>query len=391
MPMFILDDPYVSDFLKQTVLSRKGAVLDNAKARVSLNDEASDVRLLDDEEFAAEARKAPRIYANSENAIGWIAANLADTKLPAMIDVFKDKVAFRDLIAPLYPDYFYKGVAYDDLDDVDPEELFYPCVVKPAVGFFSLGVHRVESAADWKPIVQKIRDEVERIRQYYPPEVLDVDRFVIEQCIEGEEFAVDAFYDGDGNVVIVNILGHLFASADDVSDRVYITSPSIIERWREPFTEFLAELGRRANLADFPVHVEMRVDENGHIAPIEVNPMRFAGWCVTDLAYHAYGVNPYACYLDGAAPDWERILPQREGNVYAVVVADIAPDVDCASIVQVNYEEFKNRFSTPLELRPVDYKRYGVFAFLFAQAREDDLSELHAILGSDLKEFMKLG
>ncbi len=388
--MFILEDPYVSDFLKNTVLERRGIVLNNAKARASLDNAKTGVRLLDDAAFAAAARHSPRIYANSENAIGWIAANLADTKLPAMIDVFKDKVAFRDLIAPMYPGYFYKGVSFEDLENVDPEELVYPCIVKPAVGFFSLGVHRVESAADWVPTVEKIRADMERIRRYYPREVLDADRFVIEHCIEGEEFAVDAFYDADGNVVIVNILGHLFASANDVSDRVYITSPAIIQRWREPFTAFLAELGERAELSDFPVHVELRVDEAGNIAPIEVNPMRFAGWCVTDLAHHAYGVNPYACYLDGLAPDWNTILPPREGNVYAVVVADISPDVDCSAILQVDYEGFRGCFSKPLELRPVDHTRYGVFAFLFAQDREDDLGELRAILSSDLKEFLEM-
>ncbi|TVM15635.1 ATP-grasp domain-containing protein [Oceanidesulfovibrio indonesiensis] len=389
--MFILDDPYVSDFLKNTVIERRGLVLDNAKARASLDGCGVDaMRLLDDAAFAAAARQSPRIYANSENAIGWIAANLADTRLPAMIDVFKDKVAFRDLIAPMYPNYFYKGVAFDELEQIDAEELVYPCIVKPAVGFFSLGVHRVESAVGWKQIVAKIRADMERIRRYYPREVLDADRFVIEQCIEGEEFAVDAFYDGEGNVVIVNILGHLFASADDVSDRVYVTSPAIIRRWREPFAAFLAELGERAGLANFPVHVELRVDDAGNIAPIEVNPMRFAGWCVTDLAHHAYGVNPYACYLDGVAPDWDTILPPREGNVYAVVVADIAPDVDCSAILQVDYEGFCGCFSKPLELRVVDYARYGVFAFLFVQDREDDLGELHAILGSDLKEFLNM-
>ena len=179
--MFILDDPYVSNFLQDTVKRRRSAVLDNEKARSCLRGACGPdgARLLDDAAFAAEARVMPRIYANSENAIGWIAANLADTSLPEMIDVFKDKVAFRELVAPMHPEYFYKGVSFGDLADLDPDGLVFPCIVKPAVGFFSLGVHRVESAKEWEPTAAKIRTDMERIRRYYPREVLDVDRFVV--------------------------------------------------------------------------------------------------------------------------------------------------------------------------------------------------------------------
>jgi hypothetical protein len=40
----------------------------------------------------------------------------------------------------------------------------------------------------------------------YPEQVLDTRSFLIEEYIEGDEFALDAYFDGDGNPVILNIL-----------------------------------------------------------------------------------------------------------------------------------------------------------------------------------------
>ena len=108
----------------------------------------------------------------------------------------------------MYPDFFYRTIKFEELDSVNPEELPIPCVVKPCVGFFSLGVHMVESMEGWHQAVQAIKNEVEEINNMYPAKVLELDNFIIEECIEGEEFAVDAYFDADGNPAIINILGH---------------------------------------------------------------------------------------------------------------------------------------------------------------------------------------
>jgi hypothetical protein len=118
--------------------------------------------------------------------------------------------------------------------------------------------------------------------------------------------------------------------------------------------------------------------------------MRFAGWCVADMAHHAYGLNPYACFLEGRVPDWERILPAREGKVFALVVADLPPHVDPAAIESVDYEAFLARFHGVLELRKVDFTRHPVFAFLFLELPEEELPSLRGILGEDLSRYARL-
>jgi len=388
--MFILEEPYVSDLLAKTVVASGAPVLDTPKAREALA--GTDITLMPDAEFAAAFAGTPgaRLYSNSENAIGWIAEHLADTPLPGRIELFKDKAAFRRLVADLFPGYGFAELRLDQLRAFDPTSLRSPFVIKPAVGFFSMGVHVVESPQAWPAIVEIIEREVASFASIYPDRVLGLDRFIAEEVIDGDEFAVDAYFDSDGNVTIVNIYGHLFAGADDVSDRVYYTSVELIETHRESFAQFLGEVGRRAGLTDFPMHAELRVDGAGAVAPIEINPMRFGGWCATDLAQFAYGINPYTTYLEGTAPDWIRIAEERSGTLTALVVADLPSSVELARIESVDYDAFAANFSRVLELRPTDFNRYPVFAFTFVEVPADDLSELNAVLGADLTRYVRL-
>lgn len=396
--MFLLEAPYVSDFLKQSVVQSGAPVLDNGMAREALAE--SGVRLLPADEFAGLLRAGKgRLYSNSENCIQWIEENLADTELPGRIALLKDKARFRDLLRDLYPDFRYRELRLDELAGFDPATFPKPFVIKPSVGFFSLGVHKVHADADWPETVRVIQEEVREVSDMYPSQVLDLGRFVVEECIEGEEYAVDAYFDAQGEPVILNVFTHLFASENDVSDRVYYTSSMIIRAWEPQFRALLAEVGRRAGLRNFPIHAELRVDTRGGeckwagqqcAAFIEINPMRFAGWCCTDLAHFAYGLNPYRHYLEQTRPDWDAVLEGREGKVWSLVVADIHPDVDRAAIESVDYDAFRAAFAKPLELRPVDFRRYSAFAFLFAESDESDISELESILKSDLRQYIRM-
>ncbi|CCO22735.1 ATP-grasp domain-containing protein [Maridesulfovibrio hydrothermalis] len=388
--MFILEKPYVSVLLKKTLTEMNAIVLDNEVARSAMK--GSSLKLYSDQNFikAYNENPAQPVYSNSENAIDWIDNNLSSAGLPGKIRLFKDKAAFRNLVKDIYPDFFYRTVKFDELDKVDPQQTSIPCVIKPCVGFFSLGVHMIESVDGWHKAVTAIKGEVEHIKTMYPAKVLELDNFIIEQCIEGEEFAIDAYYDNSGNPVILNILGHLFASSDDVGDRCYITSPEIIKKHHDNFIGLLKEIGKRADLNNFPIHIEIRADEQGNLGVIEVNPMRFAGWCVTDLAYHAYEINPYKYYMKGLIPDWEAIFESRKDKVYAMVIGDIDSSVDCKKIVSIDYEAFKMNFSNPLELRKINYKEYPVFAFMFAEVDKDNMQELTKMLYYDFSRYLKL-
>jgi hypothetical protein len=62
---------------------------------------------------------------------------------------------------------------------------------------------------------------------------------------------------------------------------------------------FLSKIGKELHLKNFPAHAEVRIDENGKIIPIEVNPLRFGGFCTTaDLLGVTLGFNEYKCFYE---------------------------------------------------------------------------------------------
>src|SRR6056297_4317918 len=117
--------------------------------------------------------------------------------------------------------------------------------------------------------------------------------------------------------------------------------------------------------------------------------MRFAGWCTTDIAYYAYGINVYEYFFKQKKPDWENILKDKDDKIYSIIVADLPEDIDIKNIEAVDYNKFYSYFENTLEMREIDYMKHGVFAFLFAETNPENWRELEDILKSDLKEFIR--
>jgi len=314
--MILVDKPYLSDFLKET--SRKhGLPIVATKA-------AREFGLGSDDNLIAEsdaierlrAEKDLHVYTNSENAIGWIAQNLASTDLPEKIEIFKNKAKFRELTRPMLPDFYFQEIAFAELDNLEIDEIPLPFIIKPNVGFFSVGVHKVSTANEWDEVKAAIKAEATgQDNDLYPAEVLNTTRFIIEECIRGEEFAFDAYFDKESAPVILGIYKHLFSSANDVSDRIYITSKEVIEENLADFTNWLSKVGNLAKMSNFPVHVEIRRTDAGEIVPIEVNPLRFGGWCTTaDMTAAAYGFNPMFTISRIKNPIGMRFYLHEQGN-----------------------------------------------------------------------------
>jgi hypothetical protein len=389
--MFFADKPYISDFFKSTVKENGIPIVDTEIIKELNFYDGTQILNKSDIINIAGKSKNPLIYSTSENAIGWISENLSFTKLPEKIELFKNKFKFRKLTQSLFPKLFFKEVHINDLREIEFRELPLPFIIKPSVGFFSMGVYKVSDSKEWITTINQIKKEMEQIKNLYPKEVLDASSFIIEQCIEGDEFAVDVYFNENGDPVILSILHHTFSSATDVSDRVYTTSKKIIENNLDEFTEFVKKIGQLAGVKNFPVHIELRKDTYGNILPIEVNPMRFGGWCTTaDITFLAFGFNPYLFYYTQKKPDWTEILREKDGKLYSIIVLDNSTGVDADKIVSFNYEKLLNIFETPLELRKIDFQKYPVFGFLFIETREDNFSELKRILDSDLTEFISV-
>ena len=387
--MILVDQPYLSNFLKKTSIKFEIPIVNTEAAREFGLSAADNLLSERDAILRLRANTGTRIYTNSENAIGWIAENLAFTDLPEKIEIFKNKAKFRELMRPMHPDFYFREVALSELDNVVIDEIPLPFIIKPNVGFFSLGVHKVRTVDEWENVKTEIKLETAQKNDTYPTEVLDIATFIIEKNIEGEEFAVDAYFDENGNPVILGIYKHLFSSATDVSDRIYITSKEIIEENLGEFIYWLREIGDLAKISDFPVHLEIRRTNKREIIPIEVNPLRFGGWCTTaDMTASAYGFNPYVYYFENKKPDWNEILSTRAGKLYSLVVLDNSTGYAGKEIAKFDYDALLANFENPLELRKIDYRTHPLFGFLFLETHEENFRELEEILKSDLREFV---
>jgi len=388
--MFFADKPYISDFFKQTVRDNNIPVVGTEIAeKLGLYSGTNIIS----EEVAVEMAHASddlRIYTTSENAIGWISKYLAFSDLPEKIALFKDKVKFRELTQSLFPDFYFKEVRVEDLKKIQVKDIPLPFIIKPAVGFFSMGVRKVTRHADWFSTVDSILAEMDKNKSAYPEAVLNTSSFIIEQCIEGDEYAFDAYFNASGEPVVLSILKHTFASETDVSDRVYTTSKEIIEENLADFTDFAGKIGNLAQLRNFPVHIEVR-RENGVLLPIEVNPMRFGGWCTTaDISHLAYGFNPYLCYFLQEKPNWAEALKGKDGKLFSLVVLDNSTGTHVNDISAFDFEKLLSNFEKPMELRKIDYKEHSVFGFLFTETRADNFIELKRILDSNLSEYISV-
>ena len=385
--MFLIDKPFVSDFLIDTIRDNNFKIIATKIAKELITDES--LNWIDEGEASSFLKRNPQtsIYSNSENALVWIEKNLGESELAYQIKSLKDKVKFRELIKNLFPNFYFKKLKLEDIHKLSLQEISFPFVIKPSVGFFSIGVHIVKNEADWENAKNELN--AEKLKSIYPINVLNTSHFIIEAFIDGEEFAIDYYHDTNGNVVLLNILHHLFSSGEDTSDRVYTTSKEIIEKHKIKLEAFLNSIGKQLNLRNFPAHAEVRINEKGQIVPIEINPLRFGGWCTTgDLLGVTLGFNAYKCFCENKKPNWNSIFKGKESKNLSIIVLNNNSGIASSKILNFNYSALANDFENPVLIRQLDINKYPVFGFVFAESSLHNQKELNDILSSDLKIYI---
>lgn len=387
--MIIIEKPYVSEFLIDSIVKNDWTVLENEALEIAGIEEGAFETINTDiaKEYYSQV-EYPLIYSNSENSINWVLENLPESNLSRYIKLFKDKIEFRKMLKEVYPEFYFKEVSYEDLAKLPLEELKYPFVLKPAVGFLSLGVHTIYNDEDWKRTLAQLEHEMELAQNFYPEAVVNVSKFIIEEYIQGDEYAVDAYYDKDGHPVILNIFKHPFVNSKDVSDRIYLMSADIMIKYMAKFAMLLKEIGEKNNIRNFPLHIELRVTEDERIIPIEVNPMRFAGWCTTDVSKYAWGINVYECFMKQQAPDWNEILSKASKEMFYFSMAEVPSSIDRDKINGFEYDAWLANYSNVLEVRRINPKIHPLYAVIFGSTESND--EINRILQIKTKDYTLL-
>lgn len=371
--MIIIEKPYASEFLIDTIAQNDWVVLENDAIKdAEIEEGAFDMIPPDVAKNYYLTQEYPLIYSNSENAISWVLQNLPESNLSNYIKFCKDKVVFREVLREIYPEFYFKSVELEELKNMSPDGLKFPVVLKPAVGFLSFGVHTIKDTKTWKEVIDKIDKEMRQAAFLYPNHVVNSSKFIIEELIEGEEFAVDAYYDRDGEPVILNIFQHPFYDSNDVSDRIYLMSAGIMIKYMAKFGLLLREIGQLQNMKNFPMHIELRITKDEKIIPIEINPMRFAGWCTTDVAKYAWGINVYESFFEQTKPDWNSILANISKEVFYFSMAEVPSNQDKSKIKGFEYERFLSNYSNVLEVRRINYRENPLFAVIFGSTKSKD-------------------
>ena len=382
--MLILEKPFVSQTLINTAIEHNLPVLRNAMSEKIVS-EGYALNLLNNEEFVAEYQKRGRLYTMSENALGWLVKNLPDKELLDKIALLKDKATFRRICQDMYPDFFFCEEEIVKLNTINPDELTFPLVLKPSVGFLSAGVHVVHNADEWNTAIRDIQENFHKVSAQFPEFVIGTQKFLIEEYIKGEEYAVDTYFDDHGNPTILNIFHHRFANESDTSDRLYCSSRALYDQYEEPFMNFLVQLNKVLQLHDFPMHIEFRYDGKKAI-PIEINPLRFAGFCLNELQTHISGLHPIVAYLENIHISKEEMWQGKEKDTYSFLVLERPADADDKEVF--NEKKFREDMMDVLELRPLADPTVGVAATAFIRTDGAHKAELEHILHLDMRDYM---
>src|SRR5699024_214428 len=183
---------------------------------------------------------------------------------------------------------------------------------------------------------------------------------IIEEFIKGDEYAADVYFDESSNPVLLNLYKHPFFDKYDVSDRLYFTSSEIINKNYNKLNNLLTKMSKIIGLKNFPVHIELRIDGD-NIIPIEVNHLRFAGWCLCDLAKYAYNINVYEYFMENKKPNWNEILKDNN-STYAFVMGEVPSDINKEEIASFNIDNFLKDINVKiLATRQYDYKTKTMF------------------------------
>ncbi len=109
------------------------------------------------------------------------------------------------------------------------------------------------------------------------------------------------------------------------------------------------KIAKCCHYRNFPFHLELRV-KGDKIIPIELNPMRLCGWCITDIAYCAWGINVYEYFLNRKIPDWKAILSKSDNSYYYFTIGENPK----AENFEIDYYKYLKNISNPLDIRKIE-------------------------------------
>lgn len=379
--LILLDSTYISPLLSET-LYEKDIVMCDIQQKEILGQ-----NLVEEHDLENVFQSEELIIMNSEEAFQLLNEFHSQANITKVANLFKNKVDFRKCLSKIYPHFFFLEASMRELHHIDTEILPYPVILKPSIGYSSVGVYRIENKHEYQRVLENLVSTMQSGSENYSTDVLDTNSFIIESYIEGQEFAVDLYFDDNNEPVLLNVFSRMFKDEKDMSDRIYYTSKQILADYLAPISAYIARLNTLFDLRKMPLHIELRMQSNGEFIPIEINPLRFAGIGTTELGYVAYGVNPYHHFFEQSKPDWPQLIQAMDDKIYNFTCAEFDHDLKIDSNFVILHDQLKKQFDHILEYRHIPLESGSTFAVIFYSC--DSLEQNNHILSLDFMSFVE--
>jgi hypothetical protein len=279
----------------------------------------------------------------------------------------------------------FLSLAYSDINykDIEKLKIIGKKVLKPSKGCFGTAVKIVSENSDFKQIASEIKVEISRNASVFSESVLSQSEFILEDFIEGEEYAVDMFYDSKGEPHIVNIYYHPLPKNEAYLHMIYYTNKAIFETIHNEAIQFFKSLNDKLKVKNMALHSEFKHDQE--LVPIEINALRFGGMGLGNMVYHSLRINPYECFIREKGPDWNAIWNANQEKNFTFFIAYNGTKVDKEK-QQPDLNKLENEFSRVLNKSIFDYKKQLAFGVYTLEESQENINRLLQIDFNDYFE-----
>ena len=315
--------------------------------------------------------KDSKVCIASEVSIETIVSRMDDRSRKQTIESLKDKYIFRKTIASIYPEYQYQFVKASKIENLS---ITQKSVIKPVKGVFATAVRTIDRDTDFKNLATELKAELSKNEGIFSDGVLSKEDFLVEEYIEGEEYAVDMFYDADGNPCILNICHHPIPENKAYLHILYYFSKEVFDRIYTKAKYFFVQLNQILNVTNITMHCEFKLDGD-KLMPIEINTLRYGGMGFGNMVFHALEINPYTYFLNNIEPDWQRIWEDRREDIFCFFIAYNGANINLNEY-QPNRERLKQQFTEILLERSFDYQTQLTFGIYCLKETKENLANL---------------
>ncbi len=354
----------------------------------SLFTQLKDVQIISDTDLAGSGVRFgydDKLYIPNETSLEFVLPQIDSEKRKSEITTIKDKYKCRQVLASFYPDFFFTKVKLDKLGEVELD-FSKKYIVKPRKGFFNTGVKKLMAQDQLKRIQSELTSELGSGAENFSDSVITLDEVIIEELIDGqEEFAVDMYYDGEGQPVITDIQYHPIPVNKDYFFVLHYTSKQIIDTYYAELMNLFTRFNEGLQIKNLAIHAEFMLAQD-KLVPIEFNVARFGGFGFGDIAYHIFGINPFEHFFEGKGVSQQR-LTDRLGDNYGGMFLFYKPKSFQDGKQTPDHQAIKAHLGDGLlEYIEMDHKVNPVFAITYFKT--DDKAKLDKFLSTDFEQFL---